>query len=258
MCYQTITSYLSACRYYQIAAGFPDPSFSSFPQLAYVLKGVRRSSSSPRRHRLPVTPAMLEAILAAWSRAPFTFDQTMLWAAFCLAFFAFLRAGEFTCPSIQSFDPSSMLSADDIGIDSHSNPRHMTVRLKRSKCDPFGAGIVVHVGRTYKPLCPVAAVLSYLAVRPSTPGPLFVFADGSPLSRSGLVSSFSRALRSAGMDPGHCSGHSFRIGAATAAAAAGLSDSLIQTMGRWKSGAFLSYIRTPSEVLCTASAALSG
>ena len=73
-----------------------------------------------------------------------------------------------------------------------------------------------------------------------------------------LVSSFLRAPRSAGMDPGHCSGHSFRIGTATVAAAAGLSDSLIQTMGRWKSGAFLSYIRTPSKVLCTASAALSG
>ena len=133
---------IKPCHYFQIAAGFPDPSFSSFSQLAYVLKGVRRSSSSPCRHRLPVTPAMLEVILAAWSRAPFTFDQTMLWAAFCLAFFAFLHTGEFTCLSMQSFDPSSMLSADDIGIDSHSNPKHMTVRLKRSKCDPFGAGIM--------------------------------------------------------------------------------------------------------------------
>lgn len=248
---------MSACRYYQILAGFPDPSQSHFPQLAYVLKGARRSSSTPRRLRLPITPELLHILQASWARAPPDFNRVMLWAAFTLGFFAFLRAGEFTCPSLDKFEASTMLSTEDVCVDSRTNPSFLTVRLKRSKGDPFGAGVLLYVGRTFLPLCPVTAVLSYLAVRPNSGGPLFVFEDGSPLSRQRLVESLASALRAEGLDTSHYSGHSFRIGAATAAARAGLSDSLIQTLGRWKSAAFTAYIRTPREVLCRASVSLA-
>ena len=43
--------------------------------------------------------------------------------------------------------------------------------------------------------------------------------------------------------------HNFRIEAATAAAQAGVEDSVIRTMGRWNSSAFLVYIRTPPTKL---------
>ena len=43
-----------------------------------------------------------------------------------------------------------------------------------------------------------------------------------------------------------CINHSFRIGAATWAAAKGFTDTQIRQLGRWKSNAFLNYIRTPS------------
>ena len=39
------------------------------------------------------------------------------------------------------------------------------------------------------------------------------------------------------------------IGAATTAATAGLEDSVIRSLGRWNSDAFLTYIRTPREHL---------
>ncbi|KAK2160937.1 hypothetical protein NP493_1618g00010 [Ridgeia piscesae] len=47
------------------------------------------------------------------------------------------------------------------------------------------------------------------------------------------------------LDPDKYKGHSFRIGAATAAADSGLSETQIQTMGRWKSSAFKRYVRIP-------------
>ena len=38
-------------------------------------------------------------------------------------------------------------------------------------------------------------------------------------------------------------GHSFRIGAATTAASAGIEDSTIQTLGRWQSSSYLLYVK---------------
>ena len=57
------------------------------------------------------------------------------------------------------------------------------------------------------------------------------------------------ALSRAGFDPSLYSGHSFRFGAATTAAAAGIEDALIKTLGRWRSSAYSVYIKMPSSYL---------
>lgn len=106
-------------------------------------------------------------------------------------------------------------------------------------------------------LCPVSATLAYLAIRLQSQGPLFIFKDGTPLSRNHLVRHLREAFSQVDLDASKFSGHSFRIGAATTATAAGLSDSFIQTLGRWKSPIFTAYIRTPMEDLAGASAMLA-
>eukprot|EP00731_Ephydatia_muelleri_P020051 Em0012g876a len=65
-------------------------------------------------------------------------------------------------------------------------------------------------------------------------------------------------LTKAGIDRSSYAGHSFRIGAATSAAAAGVEDSMIQTLGRWKSSAYLVYVRVPRERLAAISTRLAG
>ena len=71
----------------------------------------------------------------------------MLWAACCTAFFGFLRAGEFTCSSLQAFEPL-MLEPQDVTVYSHENPNVVTVYLQRSKADLFGSGVRIYLGRT--------------------------------------------------------------------------------------------------------------
>ena len=162
-----------------------------------------------------------------------------MWAACCLGFFGFLRCGEFTCQSWSTYD-SLMLSPGDIQVASITNPTVQQVTLRRSKTDTFGAGVTIHLGRSDDILCPVKAVLAYLAVRPAMPGPLFLPSSGVPLSRQFLVATIRRDLSSCGLDITRFNGHSFRIGAATTAAQAGLPDSRIQLLGRWKLSSFTS------------------
>ena len=57
------------------------------------------------------------------------------------------------------------------------------------------------------------------------------------------------ALHTMGLPYTEFAGHSFRIGAVTAAAKAGMEDSVIRSLGRWNSSAFLIYVRTPRDEL---------
>ena len=152
-----------------------------------------------------------------WSKEEQAYEACLLWAACCLGFFAFLRAGEFTSTATQ--DTASLLTVADVTVNSRENPSFLRVFLRRSKTDPFGNGIALYVGRTYHSISPVTAVLSFMARRPHLQGPLFIHENGSPLTRSHLVKQIRQALSQKGIVVSKYSGHSFRIGAATTAAA---------------------------------------
>ena len=153
----------------------------------------------------------------------------MLWAACTLSFFRFLHCGEFTCLSRQAYDPSCHLSLEDVAIDSPTNPSIMRVTLKQSKTDSFRQGADIFLGATKTSFCSVMVMLAYLAIYGSAAGLLFICSNGSPLTRSLLVNSLKTALRQCGIDPVK---YSFRIGAATTAAASGILDATIKILGR--------------------------
>ena len=248
--------YLSAVRFYQIGHNFHDPSLHTMPKLTYLLRAAKKvphTRSRPRR--LPITSDILNRLHACWSNGPITYTKTMLWAAFCLAFFGFMRPGELTCPSTHMLHEA--LTPLDIAIDSREKPTVMTIFLRKSKTDQVGKGTYLYLGKTGHKLCPVSAILAYLAIRSPIPGPLFLLPDGTPLSRAHFTYHLRQAVQQAGLCPDNFSGHSFRIGAATTAAKAGLPDSLIKSLGRWKSSVFTRYIHTPVDLLVDASAALA-
>ena len=112
-----------------------------------------------------------------WEAQGLSQDQVMLWAAVNLCFFGFLRSGEVTVPSELAFDPSTHLTFEDIMVDNTTNSTLSKVHLKSSKTDPFRKGVDVVVGKTNNKVCPVTAVLAYLAVQGNGPGFLFNFQD---------------------------------------------------------------------------------
>ena len=253
---QSIKAYLAAIRHWQIASGLGAPPRDQWPRLHYTLRGVSRlQSKSSRRSRLPITPDILLKLAAVWAGGLVPeYDARLLWAACCVGFFGFLRAGEFTSTSLQ---PSPSICVSDVAVSSHTAPSVVRVHLRRAKTDPFGHGVEIFLGKTGKPLCPVAAILNYLLIRPPGDGPLFVLKDRKPLSKDAFVKEVRRALDAAGIVSSSYAGHSFRIGAATSAAAAGVPAHLIKMMGRWTSEAYLLYLRTPRETLASISSTLA-
>ena len=171
-------------------------------------------------------------------------DGCMLWAAATLCFCGFLRSGEITIPTEAAFDEATHLTFSDLAVDKVQAPKVLKVHLKVSKTDPFRAGVDVYVGKTGTNLCPVGTMLDYLVVRGPGQGPLFRFSDGRPLTRGNFVVRVRQALTEAGVDSAPYSGHSFRIGAATTAAKAGMGDTTIKML---QSNAYQLYVKTPRQ-----------
>ena len=129
------------------------------------MKWSQGAAGLEKRERLPITPPILRKIRSVWDGRAGEHDIVMLWAACCLAFFGFLRAGELTIPSDSAYDPSMHLSWGDLAVDAPENPTVLSVLLKASKTDPFRKGITLYIGQVPSDLCPVSAMLAYLLLR---------------------------------------------------------------------------------------------
>ena len=241
--YSSVKGYLSANRRLQIVQGMRDPFVSSWPLLEYALCGVKlhqaRSRDTRAKKHLPVTTDILNKLKCFWSSDNSNFDYTifMLLGHVAMCCYDFLRSGEITIHHWQSLIQTVTCVKGMLPWIHMMPPLWSRVRIKTSKMDPFRRGVFMFMGKTSNELCPVAAISAYLVVRGRTSGPFFHFNLGSPLSREMFVKHVRRALSAQGVDASSYSGHSFCTGAATAAAAAGLEDSLIKTLGRWQSAA---------------------
>ena len=161
--------------------------------------------------------------------------------------------GELTVPKVAGYDPAVHISVSDIAVNCPTKPSLIELVLKCSKTDQLGRGARIYIGRTDTELCPVAALIAYLAVRGMDSGPLFRLQDGTPLLKTFVVNRVREALLTLGYNQSLYAGHSFRVGAATTAAAVGIEDSMIQALGRWSSAAFQTYITLPQHHLASLS-----
>ena len=82
----------------------------------------------------------------------------------------------------------------------------------------------------------------YLAIRGSSPEPLFQKAPNVPITRALFNAQLRGALSFCKLPTDSFISHSFRIGAAITATAQCFADSQIRQLGRWQSDAFRKYI----------------
>ena len=138
--HSSIKVYLSAVRNLHVHAGLHEIfSKQLSPRLELVLKGIKRENAKTRSPptRLPITIDIMGKIKEVLLQHPAEYNNILLWAACCLAFFGFLRCGEFTLPSQTEYDPGAHLSIGDIAVDSTSSPTTIQVTIKQSKPTPF-------------------------------------------------------------------------------------------------------------------------
>ena len=99
--------------------------------------GKKPSKGARPKTRLPITAEVLRRMKQVWLSAPENADKVMLWAAACTGFFGFLRAGEFTVPSKQAYEPEVHLNLADLAIDSH-DPNPLNHKAEQDR--PFSGG----------------------------------------------------------------------------------------------------------------------
>ena len=130
------------------------------------------------------------------------YEDLVLETAFCLAFFGFLRCGEFTSWS-NTVDPQTDLSIGDIQF--HIHERYFTVQLKRSKTDPFRKGVTLKYFATKQSICPFQTMMALLQTRSDMAAqshdPLFTTLTGVPLTCCFIIEKLKTLLFSLSYNP---------------------------------------------------------
>lgn len=205
-----------------------------------MIEGMRRLKPSSD-NRLPITIELLRNMVKVLpSICSSLYETNLFQAAFCLAFFGFLRVGEFT---VVNSSYCRVFTSNQISIDEIDNNIELTIPY--SKTDQYGKGKTIVIPGTGCSVCPVLHIKTFKASRPKHQGPFFCHFGGKPLTRFQFTAILSKVLKYLGVDTTLYKSHSFRIGAASLYYEQGKSEEEIKVMGRWKSQAFQSYIRIP-------------
>lgn len=244
--HSSINSCVSALSFTHKINGWADPSDNFI--VKKIREGSRRCQGSLPNSRRPISLQILRQLVQILPGICSTvYEECLFRAAFVLAFFGFLRVGEFTAKS-KNAPVHNILSIADVSFSS-GPPQHMEVTIRYSKTDQRGRSTTLHFTKGDDiSVCPIMAVARFVEIRPTVPGPLFVHFGGDPLTRYQFNALLKKGISAIGLSPSCFSPHSFRIGAATAAASNGVPIDVIKNMGRWQSHAVKLYIR-PHRVL---------
>ena len=146
-------------------------------------------------------------VLALMAPSVNVVDKCMLWAAFCVAFYGFLRANEFCAPFAHTCDPNycTLLCADLSLATSQAR-----IIIKVPKTHPFQKSCTVMLCATHTCTCPVAALRNYLDHVTLQPGTTFFqFQNGTFLTGTAITTKLRVLLKLAICKPDTFTSHSF-------------------------------------------------
>lgn len=157
------------------------------------------------------------------------FIKGLLHAMYVLTLSAFLRVGEITKTGKLN---QHFLLVKHINITASPNQEN-SIDLTIPHCKHSIRPIFLQISRNLENplLCPVRALQYFMQIRKhaSQNEALFSFMDGNPVSHRFFTKNLQNSFALCGLDTKRYQSHSFRIGAATAAADLGPSDIHIQT-----------------------------
>ena len=227
-----ITSYVSAIAYVHKIKGLLNLGEAFL--VKKLLHGTRRSQCIDKRH--PFTLTQIRILITALPSVVSSKYKCILFSVmFLTAFFALLRVGEFR---LSSTGHQNMLTWYQLTFQ-HVDSKISSALLKISHYKHS------HGQQAFIPLArqTVLALLRYRKRSPFKSGPLFHARSGNPISCTHFRTVLRECVIRSHLDPSSYTGHSLRIGGATQAHSQQIPLEFIKRLGRWKSQAFLRYIR---------------
>ena len=245
----SISSYISALGYVHKLRDIPDPS------MAFIIRRLLRSVHKTGRtgdSRLPITePILLKLVQSLSSVTDSHYDEVMFKSMFLLAFYGFLRIGEITATGKGN---QNNIQLEDIQLFGNENVvSRIEIKMQIFKWHKSSRPVILSIERVNNTsiLCPVSALVAFLALRGTTSGPLYCYPPNKAVSRTFFCTVLARAVDFSGYDRKLYKSHSFRVGAATKASGMGFSELEIQHMGRWGSNsAYKNYVRISLTKSC--------
>ena len=240
----TISTYMSSVSYVHKLSGWDDPTKEFV--VSKLVEGARRLRPG-NDARLPISLPLLQILISALPIVCSSqFEAVLFKAVFLSAYFGFMRVSEFAVLS-KSPPFDAVLSFQDVTFSQSINSSQsgsVVIQLRKSKNNQRGLPQSIRLVQSQgNPLCPVSALLLFSSVRPRIAGPFFCHFDGSPLTQYQFHAVLRKVLVHLGLEGTRITSHSFRIGAASSASHLGVALDDVQSLGRWRSNAFLSYIR---------------
>ena len=236
----SIGPYMAAVRHLHIINGQLDPSLNR-PRVSLIRSAVTRGGSSRSDERLPLLFSDLLKFHQIALADP-GYDSILFTAGCFMAYFGFLRISEFAAPDPKSSKPGRRVC--DVAF----KETWVELTLWDTKADKNPRGVKIALAKRPEGPGPVRWLAEFIRRRPLSSGSalLFLHEDGSPMQKTWFRATLKEWCGRVGLE-GNRNAHSLRIGAATDAAAQGLTEGEIQRLGRWKSRAFMRYVR-PSMV----------